>query len=110
MKRLLIDSIRDFKTLGIDSTRDDYIATSYLDGVLALKNSVWDILYLDHDLKDIKTIAGKKVEKTGYDVMCWLASNPQFLPKRIVLVAHSSIGRHKMQKVIDRLYLKEKIT
>lgn len=90
MKALLID---DMRTMTVDR-----IARTYDDGISALKESQWDILYLDHDLGD------EDPHKTGYGIMLFLEENKEYLPKEIVLVTANPVGRIKMQVVIDQLY------
>jgi hypothetical protein len=91
----------ELKTLLIDDLRDiaaQRVARTYDEGIQALKDGSWDILYLDHDLGD------PDEKKTGYGVMCFLEENEQFLPRKIVLVTSNPVGRKNMQAVIDRLY------
>lgn len=90
MKTLLIDDLRN-----IEATR---VARTYDEGILALQEDNWDLLYLDHDYGDIDP------NKTGYGVMCWLEVNQKHLPKRIFIVSSNPVGRKSMQVVIDRLY------
>lgn len=107
MRILLIDDMRD-----IDSQVRKYIANvdgwighvdrTYDHGIASLKeDGPWDILFLDHDLASFDE-GGR--EKTGYDVICFLEANPEFLPKKIIIVSANPVGRQKMQTVIDRLY------
>lgn len=93
MRRLLIDDQRN-----IESER---VARTYEDGLAALQEGEWDILYLDHDLGCFDA-RGK--EYTGYDVLCWLEQNLAFLPKSIVLVTSNPSGRLRMEQVIRKLY------
>lgn len=96
MKTLLIDDIRDIKA--------DRIARTFDDGIFALKEQRWDVLYLDHDLAD------PNPAKTGYDVLNWLEANPEHLPVEIFLVTQNPVGREKMLKLIDRLYAGKETT
>jgi hypothetical protein len=88
MKTLLIDDIRDLTA--------DLIARSYEAGIFALKHHKWELLRLDHDLSSY--VNG--VEKTGYDVLCWLEQNPQHMPQQIELVTANPVGRLKMNALI----------
>lgn len=101
MRVLLIDDLRTIgyisSTYGIDVT--DIAITGDL-GIERLKEGNWDLVLLDHDL-------GSATDKTGYDVMCFLEENSQYLPKEIFLVTANPVGRHNMQVVIDRLYPKK---
>jgi hypothetical protein len=92
MKTLLIDDLREIKT--------DVVARTFDDGIAALKNyGPFSILYLDHDLGE------GDPRKTGYDIVCFIEANLEYLPKeKIVLVTSNPVGRQKMQVVIDRLY------
>ena len=96
MKALLIDDIRDIKA--------DRVARTFDDGIVALKEQKWDILYLDHDLGD------SDPAKTGYDILNWLEANPEYLPVEIFLVTQNPVGREKMLKLIDRLYAGKETT
>lgn len=60
-----------------------------------LKELIWDMVYLDHDLGG---------EQTGYDIMCWLEANPVYLPKEIVIITSNPVGRQRMEVVRKRLY------
>lgn len=106
MRVLLIDDLRDLdyvvgSYLGKD-TNDllGVVERTYDGGIAALKNGPWDVLFLDHDLGDYEN----GVERTGYNVVCFLEENPEFLPKKIILVTSNPVGRMKMQAVIDKLY------
>lgn len=96
MRVLLIDDIRNMTA--------DRVARNFTEGIEALKSEKWDLLLLDHDLSSY--VDGK--EKTGYDVMCFLEENPQYLPGKIKLVTSNPVGRYNMQVVIDKLYSEEK--
>lgn len=93
MRTLLIDDLRN-----LDVTQTE---RKYFQGIMALQDDgPWDILYLDHDLASFY----QRGEMTGYNVMCWLEKNPQYLPKEIILVTSNPVGRQRMQQVIDKLY------
>ncbi len=89
---LLIDDERNIKA--------DKVARTYKEGVKALQEHTWDLLYLDHDLECYE--GGR--EYTGYHIMCWLEEHPEHLPKRIEIVSDNPVGRVRMQLVIDKLY------
>lgn len=108
MRILLIDDFRDFNA--------DQTARNYEDGIKALQQEIWDGLYLDHDLgacvkcmKEGKTGLYCDCPKTGYDILCWLELNPQYLPKKIILVTSNPVGRERMKLVLDKLYKGEKL-
>ena len=91
-------------SLAIDDKRDikcDKIARNYDDGIKYLQEKVWDVLYLDNDLGQVKK-NGK--EKSGYKVLCWLEENPHHLPKQIILVTQNPVERVRMTKLINKLY------
>jgi response regulator of citrate/malate metabolism len=88
MKDLLIDDVRNFGCCKTVRTYDEAIN--------ALKEEKWDVVYLDHDLG--------YDPKTGYDILCWLEQNLQYLPGKIVIVSMNPSGRERMQLVIDKLY------
>ena len=92
MRTLLIDDVRDIYA--------DVIARNYTEGIRQLElNGPWDSLILDHDLASF--IDGK--EYTGYDVMCWLEENQEFLPTSITCCSSNPVGRERIQTVINKL-------
>lgn len=98
MKVLLIDDVRlpsyIASTYGIDVTD---VAKNYEQGIEKLKEGGWDLLCLDHDLGGIDS-------ETGYDVMCFLEENQQYLPKDILFVTANPVGRKNMLMVYRKLY------
>lgn len=106
MKVLLIDDIRDIEMVMPNyRSYSDFTATTVRNfqmGIIALKmHGPFDILFLDHDLASFDE-NGK--EKTGYDIMCFLEENPEYLPGEISIVSSNPVGRRNMQVVIDKLY------
>lgn len=98
MRILLIDDQREKKDVDLRITQ---VERRYAQGLYALENEgPWDILYLDHDLMSFN----QRGEMTGYDIMCWLERNPEYLPGKIELVTSNPAGRQRMQQVIDKLY------
>lgn len=94
------------RVLAIDDSRDmtqaSVVARNYEEGIRQLQaNGPWDVLLLDHDLASFDT-DGK--EKTGYDIMCWLEDNRQFLPKKIECVSANPVGRARITLVANALY------
>lgn len=70
---------------------------------------------LDHDLTEEQMQKGgfegqiyEDGQKSGYDVVCWLETHPEFWPVNGVRV-HSAnpSGAKRMQQVIDRYYTQE---
>lgn len=94
MLTLLID---DARTLEVTQT-----ARNYADGIAALQERQWDVLYLDHDLGDFSGPNGR--ERTGYDVVCWLEQNPEFMPKKVVVVSSNPVGRSNIAAVLGRFF------
>ncbi|MCK9432542.1 MAG: hypothetical protein M0R00_06260 [Candidatus Omnitrophica bacterium] len=92
MRTLLIDDFRDY---GCDRTEKTFSG-----GIEALKSESWDIVYLDHDLGFY--IDGDS--RTGYDILCWLEQNLQYLPKEIKIVSDNPSGRERMELVLKKLY------
>lgn len=102
MKVLLIDDIRTpvfiKNTYGCDVT---HYATNYQDGIKMLtEQGPFDLLCLDHDLASYDE-NGK--ELTGYDVMLFLESNLEFLPKDFWWVSANPVGRKNMQACLDSI-------
>lgn len=92
--------LHEKKTLLIDDERNidaDRVAKTYDEGIEALKERIWDVLYLDHDLG---------LGKTGYDIMNWLEEHPEHLPDRIIIISANPVGRRNMERVVRRLYKK----
>lgn len=87
-RHLLIDDERDFGPMRT--------ARNYHEGILALQEEVWDVLWLDYDM-------GVGCY-TGMDVLTWLENNPQHLPKTIQMITISVDYRKKMQLKAAELY------
>jgi CheY-like chemotaxis protein len=97
MSILLIDDKRNINA--------DYIARNYNDAIEALQmSSCWDLVMLDHDLGDFED--GK--ERTGYDILCWLEQNPEYIPKEILIITDNASAYMKMKKVADKLLANKK--
>lgn len=94
MDILLIDDMRNIE-------RATFTARTYDEGIKALQERVWDILILDHDL-GCYDANGR--EKTGYDILCWLETHREHLPKSMELISMNPVGRINMMRVIDKLY------
>lgn len=85
------------KILLIDDERNgivDAIARNYDTGIMLLKALRWELLYLDHDLGD------PEPGKTGYDILCFLESNVELIPKKIMLCTSNPVGMQKMRVVL----------
>ena len=93
MRVLLIDDERNLEA--------DVIARTYEAGIAELKKERFDLLLLDHDLGEIHIEFGRVHENTGYDIMCFLEENPEYLPKRIECVSNNPCGRRRIEQVIN---------
>lgn len=91
MAILLIDDQRNLPA--------DRVARNCREGIAALAEQHWEVLYLDHDRGDFSGNGGR--ELTGYDVACWLEQNPQHLPDRIEIVT-SNPGRRNIELALRR--------
>jgi hypothetical protein len=62
---------------------------------------------LDHDLEDghypWQYTDISKLERTGYDVVLWLESHPEFLPQTVLVHSANPEGRARMLEVLGRL-------
>jgi hypothetical protein len=114
MRVLLID---DFRYFNCDKT-----ARNYDDGIKYLQQEIWDEVLLDHDLGACKQCTEDGIHigdmktpettfynscphaKTGYDILCWLENNKQFLPKKITLVTANPVGRKNMESILIKLF------
>jgi len=93
MRILLIDDIRNLKA--------DVIARNHDEGLNQLTfNGPWDILLLDHDLASFDEDG---IEKTGYDIMCFLEEHPQFVPEDIVCVSGNPVGKKRIEIVVKKI-------
>lgn len=92
MAALLIDDQRNLHA--------DRVARTYREGIEALSEQHWDLLYLDHDLGDFSGVGGR--ELTGYDIACWLEQDPHFLPDRIEIVTNNPAGRRNIELALQR--------
>ena len=95
MRVLAIDDLRDM-------TQASVVARNYDEGIRQLQtNGPWDLLLLDHDLASFDE---NNKEKTGYDIMCWLEENKQYLPAKIECVSANPVGRARIIFVCTKLY------
>ena len=100
---LLIDDTREPGTCGIP-IGNIVVTRNPIDGIEQLEISLWDTLYLDHDLGFFSS-DGKEV--TGMDILIFLENNPQHLPKDIQIVSSNAAVRAKMEKIVNKLYTGE---
>lgn len=80
-KHLLIDDVRDFGEMRTCRT--------YHEGIAALQEQTWDVLWLDWDM-GIGCYG-------GMDVLEWLEKHPQHHPKEINMVSLNPDAREKMK-------------
>lgn len=93
MNILVIDDKRYFPENYLDTYS---YARTYDDGIKALKNGKWDMLFLDHDLGCFKD--GR--EYTGYDIACWLEENPEYLPNEVICISSNPVGKNRIMQAI----------
>jgi CheY-like chemotaxis protein len=91
MSALLIDDQRNLTV--------NRVARTYKEGIEALREQHWDLLYLDHDLGDFSGAEAR--ELTGYDVARWLEANPEFLPDRIEIITSNPAGRRDIELALQ---------
>lgn len=100
MRILLIDDCRSEEIIQITyGSRPTHVARTFDEGVAALKEGNWDLVYLDHDL------AEDDPNKTGLGIMNFLEANQEFLPKEITMVTANPVGRRQMLVVYGKLYV-----
>lgn len=90
-QHLLIDDQRDFGPMRT--------CRNYHEGILALQEQTWDVLWLDYDM-GIGCYS-------GMDVLAWLELNPQHLPKKIQMVSLSPDARREMGVRAKAIYERE---
>lgn len=104
MKTLLIDDVRDPGYVNAKwNVKVTDVARTFSEGINALKQGNVGTLLLDHDLASFD---GEDNELTGCSIMLFLEENPEYLPRRIILVTSNPVGRDKMQVVMNKLYQK----
>ena len=83
----------------IDDKRIYPIRTSrnYEDGIAALKEKTWEVLYLDWDM-------GQGC-MNGFDVLYWLEKNKQHLPMRIEMLTLCDEKWAEMMEFARTLYV-----
>jgi hypothetical protein len=96
---LMIDDVRSIPSSVVADVK--MVVRTYDQGVSALEDKEWDLLYLDHDLGDFDE-EGR--EWTGYDIMIWLGENKDRLPKAISCVSANPVGVRNIEAAIKELY------
>lgn len=94
MKVLMIDDIPSSKSVSLVPTRT---ALTFDEGISALNEGGWDVVYLDHDLGD------EDPKKTGYALMCYLEENTHLMPKEIIFTSRNPVGLKNMKAVYSKL-------
>lgn len=92
-KRFMMDRI------GMDITA----VWNYADACAALRGTVFDLAYLDHDLSELAA-AGRpaKDEKTGTHVAEFIVSLPEKRrPRFVILHSFNDAGRRRMAAILD---------
>ena len=92
--------LKTFRRLFIDS-EIVHVETSK-EAIEKLKESSWDMLFLDHDLGGQEGVASG--ENTGWEVADWLSKNPDKKPPHIVLHSCNAVGRANMRAVLPEAY------
>jgi hypothetical protein len=96
-KHLWVDDIRN-----PPDNLDCDIARNYAQAVAFLEANAYYVIHIDHDLGDFDA-AGN--EKTGYDVLMYLAQqkmNGRGVPQHYELLTANPIGAERMEGVICR--------
>lgn len=68
------------------------------DAIRLLREQVWDLLCLDHDLGDCETPGSSP--GTGYEVAEWIAEHEDRRPARIVLHSFNPVGVANMKRAL----------
>jgi CheY-like chemotaxis protein len=93
MRSIVIDDVRNIAA--------DVVCRTYKDGLDALQtNSPFDVLYLDHDL-------GEMPPQDGYHIACWIETNAQQRPKKVVIVSSNPVGIMNIELALNKVYDKD---
>ena len=99
--KLWLDDIRDPNTYG-------YIGwvwvKTYKEAIELLSTEIVEIASLDHDLSIQQTMGFKDVEKTGYDVLCWMEQHNIWPKKGVFVHSLNPSGKERMKQVIEKYY------
>jgi len=66
----------------------------------ALKNELWDYVFLDHDLGEMIHVASG--DGTGYEVAKWLSEHPDRQPENIIIHSFNTSGARNMKSVLPK--------
>ena len=100
LRKLSMNKNRPTRELLIDDKRDlsaNRVCRNYFDGIAALQEELWDVLWLDYDL-------GVGCY-TGQDVLTWLESNLKHLPLAITCISSSDHYRTLMQEKANAMLI-----
>ena len=75
----------------------DIVKTSK-EAISKLKESLWDIAFLDHDLGD--QVYQESKEDTGFEVAQYLSSNPERMPAKVIIHSWNAQGALNMKKLL----------
>jgi CheY-like chemotaxis protein len=82
---------------------DITIVETAQEAIQRLREAVWDVLFLDHDLGG--QIMVESGPGTGYEVAVWLEEHKDQQPKQIFLHTYNPIGAEKMKAAIPNAIL-----
>jgi CheY-like chemotaxis protein len=68
----------------------------------ALENTMYDWLFLDHDLGGNVYVPSDGEEKTGWHVAKWLSENPDRMPETIVVHSLNPDGRKNIISLLPQ--------
>lgn len=70
------------------------------EAIECLKNNVYDVASLDHDLGGHAYVDSFGEEPTGYTVALWLAANPDRKPPTIYIHSFNPVGAANMHNIL----------
>ena len=95
MKVLIIDDEKSPEVFGLKATDVTWVRT-YKQAMEALRNNIWNVIYLDHDLGP---------GKTGYDICKHLMNREaSSLPEVIYITSFNAVGRKRMRDILLQVY------
>jgi len=80
------------------------IVETATDAIQELSKSVWDYLFLDHDLGGQQMV--ESGPGTGYKVALWLEQNPDRQPENIIIHSYNPYGSTMMKKALPKAKLR----
>lgn len=88
MKTLLIDDMRNILA--------DRVCRTFEEGLEAIKEGGWGILYLDHDLGDAQ-------DRSGYDIIRYIEENQELRPDVVIIVSSNPVGVKNIQAALKSM-------